>query len=341
MNSTSQCYENKRTDLLQKTTLKQQLTNAKKDIGIVLVFIIVCLVYYIGNPATFSQYPIYYSFMISIPIVGIVAIPVTFVIILGEMDLSFTSIIALGGYITSIVFLSTNSVILSIFAGLAVGAICGFINAFFTVRLSIPAIVTTIGTQYLFKGIMLVFCGGSSFGLSGLKQAPDAWAYRMLVGRLFGKIPAQFIWFIVIAIVFSVILKRHRYGLHLCYTGDNAGSAVMMGINTKKVRTIAFVIIGIFSAFAGIITAFEMTYFYTSQGSGLMLPIVASVFVGGTSVYGGSGSILGTFLGALLLGSLEAGIVALGVNGFWLDVLYGASIIAAVTVFTIVMKKSK
>jgi simple sugar transport system permease protein len=336
----NEIYDDKRLELLQKETFKQRISNSKKDIGVIIVFLMVCMVYYFSNPVTFSQFPIYYSFMITIPIVGIVAIPCTFIVILGETDLSFTSTIALSGYVTAMVFLGTGSVVLGILCGLATGVACGLVNALFVVRLRIPAIVTTIGTQYLFKGIMLVMCGGNSFGLTGLKTASDSWAYKLLVGRLFGAIPAQFIWFVVLTVVFTLILRRHRYGLHLCFTGDNAGSAVMMGINTNRVRTIAFVLVGVCAALAGIINCFELTYFYTSQGGGLMLPILASVYVGGTSVYGGSGSILGTFLGALLMGSLEAGIVALGVSGFWLNVLYGAIIITAVTIYTLIMKKS-
>jgi simple sugar transport system permease protein len=84
----------------------------------------------------------------------------------------------------------------------------------------------------------------------------------------------------------------------------------------------------------------EVVYFYPSQGSGLMLPVLASVFIGGTSVLGGKGSVIGTFLGALIMGSLEAGIISIGINGFWLDVIYGLIIMISVSIYSFIMKKT-
>jgi simple sugar transport system permease protein len=113
----------------------------------------------------------------------------------------------------------------------------------------------------------------------------------------------------------------------------------MMGINVDNVKIIAFVQLGFFSAFAGMLTMYEMLYFWPTQGSGLMLTTLAAVFVGGTSVFGGKGTIIGSFIGVLIIGSLESGIVALGLSGFYIQFIYGLMITLSVTIYALIQRK--
>ena len=113
----------------------------------------------------------------------------------------------------------------------------------------------------------------------------------------------------------------------------------MMGIHVDKVKIIAFVQLGFFSALAGIFTMYEMLYFWPTQGEGLMLTTLAAVFVGGTSVFGGKGTIFGTFIGVLIIGSLESGIVALGLSGFYVKFINGLMITVAVTVYALIQRR--
>jgi simple sugar transport system permease protein len=113
----------------------------------------------------------------------------------------------------------------------------------------------------------------------------------------------------------------------------------MMGIDADRVRIIAFVQLGFFSAFAGIFAMYELLYFWPSQGSGLLLTTLAAVFVGGTSVFGGKGTIYGTVIGVLIIGSIESGVVAIGFSGFFVQFVYGLLITAAVTVYALLHKR--
>ena len=113
----------------------------------------------------------------------------------------------------------------------------------------------------------------------------------------------------------------------------------MMGINIDRVKIITFVQLGFFASFAGIFTMYEMLYFWPSQGSGLLMTTLAAVFVGGTSVFGGKGTIFGTFIGVLIIGSLEAGIIAVGLSGFWVQFIYGLMITLSVTVYAFLLRK--
>ena len=148
------------------------------------------------------------------------------------------------------------------------------------------------------------------------------------MGRLFDNIPAQFIWTIVIAIVVWFLLNRHRFGAHVYLTGDNDDSARLMGINVDRIKILTFVIVGVAAAFSGLVQSLDVSYFWPTVGEGQLLNTLASVFLGGTSVFGGTGTIFGTFVASFIIGAINAGIVAAGLTGFWTQVIYGLIIVA-------------
>jgi simple sugar transport system permease protein len=325
-------------------TFKQKIARSKIEISIGIVTIGVFLVYIIGAPDVFTHYQIYYSFMTTIPITGILALSLTFVITLGEIDMSFPSTMALGGLTMASVFTATGSVFLGVISALAVGIICGLLNSLLVVGFGIPAIVGTIGTQFFFRGIVNVVAAGAGISLLASQTAKDSGVFMALAGKIpvteADKVPMQFFWFIGLGVLCWFIFKRHRYGIHVSFVGDNMLAAQMMGVNVKKVRVIAYVLTGLAATFSGVLSDLEVAYYYPSQGEDIMLPALAAVFIGGTSVLGGRGSIVGTFLGALIMGSLEAGIIALGINGFWIKVFFGLVIMISVSVYSFIMKRS-
>lgn len=318
--------------------IKDKLKKHKIEFSLVVVFLVVYAIYFIGNFGVFTSYDIYYSFMSTIPFFGIMALFMTFVVTLGEMDLSFPSVLAFSSWILATVFMLTGSVWLAVLACLAVGGIAGLLNSLFIVRIGIPSLVATIGMQFLFRGLVNVCAAGS--GIS-LVDATDTFLYQILVGRLFGVIPAQALWMVGLAILCWFIFNKHRFGLQVSFVGDNKDSAIMMGINVNRVKTIVFMMMGLATAFCGVLSNFEVTYFWPSQGTGYMLTTLAAVFVGGTSVFGGKGSIVGTFLACLIIGSLEAGIIAIGINGFWIKAMYGLIMLVSVTIYAIMIKKNQ
>ncbi len=324
-----------------RPTFRQRISNFKIEISILLVFVVIFLVYLIGNTKVFTSFDIYYAFMSTMPFVGVLALALTFVVTLGEIDLSFPSVIAISAWVLSMVLLTTGSVIIAVLASIAVGILAGLLNSLLIVGFGIPSIVATIGTQFFFRGLVNVLAAGNGISLISAKAAPDAWVYQIFVGRIGGVIPAQFVWFVGLAAILWFIFYRHRFGSHVSFTGDNLSSSIMMGINVKRVKLTVYVIMGIFASLSGILSNFEVTYFYPSQGDGLMMPALAAVFIGGTSVFGGKGTIVGSFVGALIIGSLEAGIVAIGINGFWIKLIYGLIIMISVSIYSFILKKAK
>jgi simple sugar transport system permease protein len=308
--------------------LSQFLRQRSTQVGIITVFILIWAFFIIAAPDTFLSRQIYLAFMSTTPFFGITALVLTILIIAGEIDLSFPSIMAMGMVAYIFTVNGTESVFLAVIAGLVAGFAIGLLNGVLVVRIGIPSLVATIGTQFFWRGMVLVLSQGRS---GSLVYTKETLLHPLLVGKIGGIIPAQFIWLIIIAIICWVLLNRTRFGAHVYLIGDNAQSAGLMGINTGRVRIMMFVLIGLISAFAGVIASLHVTYFWPSLGDGYLLRTLASVFLGGTSVFGGVGTILGSFIGAFIIGAIEAATVAIGLTGFYTQLIYGLIIVLSVT----------
>jgi simple sugar transport system permease protein len=308
------------------------------QLGILAVFMALWLVFIVSAPDTFLSPQIYSAFMSTTPFFAIMAIPLTIVIIAKEIDLSFGSVMAMGMVAFSSMYNATAfignptiQVFLAIIAALVTGAIIGWINGFVIVKFGLPSLVVTLGTMFLWRGAVLVLTSGANFTLAYVTRT---FFYPLLVGKLGGYFPMQMVWLVVITILGWLLLNRHRYGAHIFLIGDNIKSSELMGINTGRVRIQAFMLIGLVSAFAGIIASFYVAYFWPSLGDGYLMSTLAGVFLGGTSVFGGTGTMLGTFLGAFIIGAIEAATVAIGLTGFWTQLIYGLIIVLSVIMHT-------
>ncbi len=308
------------------------------QIGIIAVFIAVWVFFILAAPNTFLSRQIYLAFMSTVPFFGIVALPLTMAIIAGEMDLSFPSIMAVGMVAFIFTFNATGSVFLGLIAALVMGVFAGALNGAIVVAIGIPSLVATIGTQFFWRGAVLVLLGGKG---SSLVEARGTLPYQLLVGKTFDFIPNQFFWMLIVAIACWIILNRTRLGAHIYLIGDNEDSARLMGVNVRYTRMMVFIMVGLASAFAGVLASMHVSFFWPSLGEGYLLQTLASVFLGGTSVFGGVGTILGTFLGSYIIGAIEAGIVAIGLTGFWTELIYGLIIILSVSMHAILLRRSK
>ncbi|MEJ2750738.1 MAG: ABC transporter permease, partial [Anaerolineae bacterium] len=143
----------------------------------------------------------------------------------------------------------------------------------------------------------------------------------------------------VITIVAWLILNRHTLGAHVYLIGDNEQSARLMGVNANRTRLAVFALVGLASAFAGVLASLQVSYFWPSLGDGYLLETLASVFLGGTSVFGGIGTILGTFLGSFIIGAIGAAIVAIGLTGFYTELIYGLIIVLSVAMHSFLRRR--
>jgi simple sugar transport system permease protein len=304
------------------------------QIAVVLVLIVLWAFFFWRSPRTFAAYDIYNALMSTTPFYALMAIPLTLVIIAKEIDLSFPSVMAWGMAAYDVVFLAfgqTNPVLgvyLGFVACLLAGLLAGYLNGLIVVRLGIPSLVATLGTQFFWRGAVLVVTNGQGLGMTATQSTI---LYPALVGFVAGKIPMQFIWLIIFAVVTWFFLNRHKFGAHVYLTGDNTESARLMGVNTGRTKILTFAIMGITSAFAGFVVSEGVYFLWPTLGEGYLLNTLASVFLGGTSVFGGVGSVFGTFVASLIIAIINPGIVAAGWTAYWTQLIYGAIIVISVS----------
>ena len=305
------------------------------QIGITTAFGLLWLIFIVLAPRTFLGDRIYLSFAETTPFFAIIALPLTMVIVTGDMDLSFPSIMALGmvGFVA--IWNLTGSVVLGTVAALLVGALAGLFNGLLVTYVGIPSLVATIGTQFFFRGLTLVLVDGRSYALVDTQASP---AYNVLVGRPFG-IPMEFVWLVLAAVATWLLLNRHRLGQNAYVVGDNRQAAALMGIPIRRTRITLFVLTGLAAAFAGLLNSLQIVNFYPTMGDGYLLPTLAAIFVGGTSVFGGRGSIWGTFIGAFMIGGIIAGIVAVGLTDYYTNLIYGAVVLISVSIHALLRRR--
>ena len=319
----------------RRSSLSDFASSWASQIGITVAFVALWLVFIVAAPTTFTSDLIYLSFARTTPYTAIVALFLTMVIIAGDMDLSFGSEMSLSmvGFVST--WQATGSAELGFVAALVMGAGCGLFNGLVVTIVGIPSLIVTIGTMFLFQGLTLVLMNGRSVPLVTTNSSPT---YATLVGQI-GSIPMQFVWLLVLAVVAWVLLNRHRLGQNTYVIGDNHQAAELMGIPIRQTRIALFVLVGMAAAVGGVMNSLAINNFYLQTGSGYLLPTIAAVFVGGTSVFGGRGTIYGTFIGAFMIGGIQAGIVAAGLTDYYTQAVYGAVILIALSIHALLRKR--
>ncbi len=317
---------------------------------ILMVLLVLYILFMITAPDVFLKWRIYMSFLQTVSPPLILALGLTFVITAGEIDLSFPAVVAFSGYVFTWSFKTfSGSVDPSLAAlgglvlALAAGAMVGYINGIIVARLGVPSIMATLAAQFFWYGVTVLLAGGLQ---AALKTIEDNSVHQILTGRIYGVIPdpargrigipTQAFWALGLAVVLWFLLNRHKFGEAVMFIGDNPNVARVMGINVETTRIQLFTMMGVIAAFAGVILTLEMRVFYPTQGQGMLLPVMAAVFIGGTSIAGGVGVIVGTVFGAYVIGSLEAGVVATGISGFWVPLVQGVVMGASVILNTII-----
>lgn len=306
------------------------------QLGIIGVMIGLWDIFVFGAPGVFLQTSIYQAFMTSIPYWGVIALPLTMVVIAGEIDLSFPSIMAIGMVAFWDVYERTDSLGVAMVGCLVAGFVVGLLNGIIVVKLRIPSLIATIGTQFFWRGVVEVIRSGQG---ESLIVTEGSVLREMLVGKLeITKgfyIPAQTLWMLVVAVAVWILLNRHKFGAHTYLVGDNEASARLMGVNVDRTRILLFALVGLAAALGGVISSVQVRYFWVNLGEGYLMNTLAAVFLGGTSVYGGTGTILGTFIACFIIGGIQPGIIAIGLTDYWTKLIYGLTITASVAMHTL------
>ncbi len=289
-------------------------------------------------PTVFTGYRIYMSFLQTVPPVLVCALGLTLVVTAGEMDLSFPAVVALSGFIFAWVFKNFNSPLaplVGFILALAAGALVGYVNGILVAKVGVPSIMATLAAQFFWYGVTVLLANGLQLNI---KEVIPTTVHAIFVGRIFEVVPMQALWSVGLAVFLWFILNRHKFGEEIMFIGDNVNVARVMGIDVVATRIKLFTVMGMIAAFAGLLLTLEINVFFPTQGAGFLLPTMAAVFIGGTSIAGGFGSIFGTVFGAYIIGSLEAGIVATTISGYWVQLVEGV-VMGASIVLNIVLEE--
>jgi ribose transport system permease protein len=262
---------------------------------------------------------------------AIIAVGMTLVILTGGIDLSVGSIVALSGTIASSLMANDIHMWIAILVGILIGGIAGLINGLTITKLNVPPIITTLAMMTAARGIALVYTNG--YPISNL---PDSFVF---LGRGYlGPIPVPAIIMLVIYILGYILLTQMKVGRYIYGLGGNEEAVHLSGINVNRTKILVYVICGLVSAVSGLILASRLNSGQPLAGSGFEMDAIAAVIIGGASISGGEGTMIGTLIGALIINILNNGLNLMNVNPYSQMIVKGVVLAAAVAIRT---RKSK
>ncbi len=261
--------------------------------------------------------------------IAIAAIPMTFVIVTGGIDVSVGSIMGLTSILIGVLWMNGIPILFAVIIVLIISCLAGAINGLIIKMTDVEPLVVTLGTMFLYGGIALVISGGAgASGYEGISGLPDT--FVQLANGSFIGIP-NLLWLLIILMILCTILfHRTIYGRHVKLTGANENAAKYTGIKTKKVVIIAYILSGLGGGLGG---AFLTAYFGSARadmGSETILPIITAVVLGGTLITGGKGSIIGTVLASIFIGLMQYGLQMTGLTNEQSNVVIGMILILSV-----------
>ncbi len=267
--------------------------------------------------------------------IGLMALAMTFIITTGGIDLSVGYILQLAAIVFGIVLKETGSLWAAIVCALASGTACGFLNGLIISRTRIPPLVTTLATMNLFRGISFIIAGTNTY--TGFPEG-----FKLISTYLVaGVIPIQFFYFILLFLFFNLVYARGRLGRNLKGIGFNEGVLVYSGVPTKQILLSIYTLAGLMCAAAALVYLGRLSAAKTSMGNDLNLQVITAVVLGGTSIMGGVGSMVGTFIGVLIIGVLRKGFTLINFSGNIFNFTLGLILIVALIVFAVLEERKK
>jgi len=305
------------------TTSLRRLTWPSRDAVLAVLFIAEVAMIGILVPGYLSPYGLLDASR-QFAEVGLIALGMTLIIVAGGIDLSVGSLLALVSVTIGFSFQAGLPLGAALFAGLAVGAAGGFFNGVMVTSLRLHPLVVTLATFALYRGIAFAVSKGAA-----VSSFPE-WFGIFGQTSIGGLVPVQLICFALLALVLALLLARTPFGRRLYAIGNNELAARFSGVNTALTRIIAYTLTGCLVGLAGIIYTSRISSARGNAGYGLELTVIAMVVLGGTRITGGSGTVLGTVLGVLILSYLQDGLTYGGVRSDWALIVTGAFLIVAV-----------
>jgi ribose transport system permease protein len=297
-----------------------------ESLGVFVLLVIVVVVASVIAPGFFT-YTNVTNTIITASITAVTGLGMTFVIAMGGFDLSVGSVQALTAIVVASLLSSTEPA-LAVAGAILVGLVLGFVNGILISKLGLPAFVVTFGMMSIVRGVALLVTGGQSVMITTHLE------FGVLNnGKVFG-IPVPFIIVMIVFVILSVMLKHTAFGRHTCAIGGNRAAAVVSGINIDRVTTVVFGLVGVTAAISGIMLSSQLMIVDATLGAGFELQAIAVSVLGGTSLSGGHGNLVGTVVAALLLATIASALNILKVAAFYQYLSVGILLIFALSLDT-------
>ncbi len=328
MTSTSQKVERARQGGQAGYARLLGLVTRVRELSLLIVLILIIFVVGVQAPR-FLSVGNFEQILLSIAILAIVAVGETLVVLTRNVDLSVGSMVGVTAFVTAYFFKQAPgaNLLLGILLGCVLGLVLGMVNGLIISFGRVPAIVATLGTLYVYRGLVFVFSANTTSQVNASDVPADY--LGLATTQIFG-IPALILIAATIAIIVGYFLHASQVGRQLYAVGSNPEAASIIGIRRDWLVFGAFSASGLLCGLAGVLWGARFATVDATAATGLELQVIAAVVVGGVNIFGGSGTILGAVLGAIVLGTLQNALNILNVSQFWLQAIYGAAIIGAV-----------
>lgn len=255
-----------------------------------------------------------------------IAVPLTFLIAGGGMDLSVGAATSFGGVICALCLKAGVPLVPAILLAVLAGGLVGLVNGLIIVRAKLPGFLATLGTQYVVNSIILVVTQG--LAISGFSDS-----FKVLgQHRLFGVVPMPILYAAAVGVAGHILLVYTKFGRSVLAIGGNAETAHLAGINVTLKQIILYTATSLFAALSGVLMASRFATAQPGAGTGTELTIMAAVIIGGTSIYGGTATIIGAALGCILLSTIQNALIVIGVSTFWQNLVFGAILLISLFV---------
>ncbi len=305
-----------------------------REIGVLIALILMFLFFSIASPHFFNANNIV-NIIRQISLLGIMAMGMTMVIVCGEIDLSVGSIYGASAILTGVLMTNGVPIAAAVLLGLGAGIVMGVLNGLLVTYARIPALIVTLGMMNVARGLALIISEGRVVNLTQRTVKTGGLDSFLFLGQ--GKIlelPIMSIVFIGVVVVSYLVYSHTLLGFRMRAVGGSQAAARASGINERVVKIAAFGITGFFCALAGLLNISFLANVQGTTGRGIEMDVIAAVIIGGTSLKGGEGTIVGTLIGVLIMGVLNNGIILLGVSPFWQMTIVGVVIVVAVAIDT-------
>lgn len=315
----------------QSTNFSRFIRRNRRALSALAIFLILLTIFTLANPRVFTSPVTYRAIFLSLPISLFVVVPMVFIVVSGEIDLSFPATVGITSWVFSAAVKAGWEPFAAVVPALGLGVLVGVVVGCLITYVGLSSLVATLGMNFLMRGIINIGTEGVAIQFPTMRETA---LWQVFAGRienfpLISGFPMHMIWGVLFVALGWVLFNRHRFGTQVQIVGDNPDSATEMGINVFRVKITTYIFMGIGATLAGILSVLVNQNWWPTTGDGLLLPTLASVFVGGTPTWGGIGTVVGSSIGAFIIAFMETGIIGAGLTGYVTQFFNGLVIIVS------------